>query len=333
MRKDLNLALMAIVLSTVIFSDRLLAEPNARAFAGVFKALPENMFLEGKIPSQAKIDLGKKLYLETALSKNKDLSCNSCHKIDSYGVDNKPTSDGTNGQKGTRNSPTSFNAAIHIAQFWDGRAKDVEEQALGPILNPVEMSMSSDSEVVDRIAATPEYVAMFKTVYPDQSNPISYKNIGDAIGAFERTLVTPSRFDKFLEGSDGALTKEEQEGMVVFAQTGCITCHNGVGIGGGMYQKLGLVKPYQTTDLGRYEVTKLESDKYVFKVPSLRNIEKTAPYFHDGSITKLEDAVKLMASHQLGKELSSKEVGKIVTFLKSLTGDLKKEAVPGAPKL
>ncbi len=298
------------------------AQPNARAFAGVFKPLPDNMFVDGEVPSQDVLNLGKKLYFETDLSTSRDISCNSCHRIDSYGVDNEAKSPGTNGQRGDRNSPSSFNAALHISQFWDGRAKDVEEQALGPILNPKEMAMQSDAHVIDRISARPEYVSLFYKAFPNEKDPITYKNIGIAIGNFERILVTPSRFDDYLKGNEDALSTEEKEGMVLFSTTGCITCHNGVGVGGGMYQKLGLVKPYPTEDLGRFEATKVEADKYFFKVPSLRNVEKTGPYFHDGSIKTLPEAVKIMASYQLGRELSDEDTNKIVVFLKSLTGTL-----------
>ena len=325
MNKSLNkiFILTMLLLSTKSALADAALDQEAKTYSAIFKSLPKDMFEPGNVPSEDKISLGKKLYLEKELSVNKDLSCNSCHKLDSYGVDNEPTSSGTKGQKGNRNSPTSFNAALHVAQFWDGRAKDVEAQALGPILNPVEMAMPSKEEVVKRISSKPEYVALFKKAFPGEGEPITYDNIGKAIGAFERTLVTPSKFDKYLNGDDKALSDDEKKGMLMFSKAGCITCHNGVAVGGAMYQKLGLVKPYPTKDLGRYEHTKNEADKYFFKVPSLRNVEKTAPYFHDGSIKTLPEAVKLMASHQLGRDLSDDEIGQIVTFLKTLTGEVK----------
>lgn len=297
---------------------------DPRVFAAMFKALPklDNLDQAGK----AKVDLGKKLYLDPVLSTNQDISCNSCHKLDGYGVDSKSVSDGTNNQKGDRNSPTSFNAFLHISQFWDGRAKDVEEQALGPILNPVEMAMASDAHVIDRLKKNPEYVMMFSSAFKGEKDPINYPNLGKAIGAFERTLLTPSRFDKYLEGDDGALSEIEKKGMVTFVQTGCTTCHNGVAVGGGMYQKLGLVVAYPTSDVGRFKVTNVESDRSVFKVPSLRNIEKTSPYFHDGSIKTLPEAVKLMGKHQLGRDLSDANISSIVSFLNSLTGDIPQSA-------
>lgn len=300
-------------------------DKKARSSSAIFKSLPDNMFVEGDVPSEEKIELGKKLYFETDLSLKKDLSCNSCHQLNKFGVDNESTSPGVDGKRGGRNSPSSFNAALHIAQFWDGRAKDVEEQALGPILNPIEMAMPNEEEVIKRLKARHEYVDLFKKVFPKDADPLNYKNIGKAIGAFERTLVTPSRFDTYLKGDEKALTDQEKRGLVRFVETGCIVCHSGVGLGGSMYQKLGLVKPYSTKDMGRFEHTKNESDKYFFKVPSLRNIEKTGPYFHDGSIKSLDQAIKIMSEYQLGKVLSDSEAEEIKVFLKSLTGELKKE--------
>jgi cytochrome c peroxidase len=308
-----------ILVLSLFISSSLIAEttPDPRSFTAMFKSLPGVAALD-----QAQVDLGKKLYLDPILSAKQDLSCNSCHRLDSYGVDNKPTSDGTNNQKGDRNSPTSFNAFLHLSQFWDGRAKDVEEQALGPILNPVEMAMASDKEVLARLKAKPEYVSLFKAAFKGEKDPITYPNVGKAIGAFERTLVTPSKFDKYLDGDDSALNEDEKKGLITFVQSGCTTCHNGVALGGGMYQKLGLVLPYETKDEGRFKVTKLESDKYVFKVPSLRNIDKTGPYFHDGSIKTLPEAIKLMGKHQLGRDLSENDISSIVNFLKALTGEV-----------
>lgn len=276
---------------------------------------------EAKVTNKARIELGRKLYFEKALSKNNDISCATCHNLKSFGVDNKPVSEGHLEQRGKRNAPTVFNAYLHIAQFWDGRAKDVEEQALGPILNPIEMALDSEEEAVARLKAKDSYRELFKKAFPDEKEPLTFKNIGRAIGAFERTLVTPSRYDRFLQGDDTALSEEEKRGLKKFKEHGCIACHNGSTLGGLQFQKIGVVVPYQTEDLGRYNVTKKESDKYVFKVPSLRNVAKTAPYFHDGKIRTLEMAVKLMAKHQLGKKLPDEDIKDIVAFLNSLTAD------------
>ncbi|MCB9030256.1 MAG: cytochrome-c peroxidase [Deltaproteobacteria bacterium] len=307
-----------------LFFIPLLILTNAHAdvpdsYKAIFAPLSDSAPNKDNPSSPAKIELGKKLYFEKKLSIDQDISCNSCHNLETYGVDNEPTSPGHKGQRGDRNSPTVLNAAFHIAQFWDGRAKDVEEQAIGPILNPVEMAMPAEKEVVQRLEADPEYVKLFKAAFPGEANPLTYINIGNAIGSFERTLITPSRFDDYLKGDDNAITQAEKEGLKTFVESGCITCHSGMVVGGMMYQKLGLVKPYPTEDTGRFKHTNNEADKYFFKVPSLRNVEKTAPYFHDGSIKTLEDAVKTMGEYQLGRNLSDEQVSSIVTFLKSLT--------------
>jgi cytochrome c peroxidase len=286
-------------------------------------ALPDLGAAPSDATQQAKITLGKKLYVDPRLSRDKDISCNSCHSLANFGVDNQKTSPGHKKQRGGRNSPSSFNAALHMAQFWDGRAKDVEEQALGPIQNPIEMAMAvGGKEVVARLSADAEYHELFKRAFPTEKDPLTFANVGKAIGAFERTLVTPSRFDAFVKGDDKALSDAGLAGLKTFKEVGCMACHNGATLGGQMYQKLGLVKPYATKDLGRFEVTKNEFDKNVFKVPSLRNVEKTAPYLHDGSIATLEEAVRIMGEYQLGRKLDDKQVAEIVTFLKSLTGKL-----------
>ena len=226
-----------------------------------------------------------------------------------------------------------LNASTHVAQFWDGRAEDVEAQAKGPILNPIEMGMPDEATVVAALGAIDGYAPLFAAAFPDTEAPITYDNLANAIGAFERTLITPSRFDTYLAGDGSALTAEERAGLDLFVSTGCTACHSGAGLGGSLYMKLGLVTPYETEDIGRMEVTGLESDRHVFKVPGLRNIAETGPYFHDGSIATLEEAVILMANHQLGKNLSVEEADSIVTFLKALTGELPEGAatVPEMP--
>ena len=286
-----------------------------------FEPLPASIIDEKK--NAALIALGKKLYLDPRLSINDTISCNSCHQLNNFGVDSQPTSPGHDGTRGGRNSPTTFNAALHIAQFWDGRAKDVEEQALGPILNPIEMGMPSEEAVVSKLKKIDEYKTLFADAFKDEKDPIQYKNIGKAIGAFERTLLTPSRFDDFLKGDENALNDAEKRGLTKFVQMGCANCHNVVAIGGNSYKKIGLVEPYETKDLGRYEVTGLETDKKVFKVPSLRNIAQTGPYFHDGSIATLEQAIEEMAEHQLGREVGPGFIEDVKAFLGSLTSKSK----------
>jgi len=294
----------------------------AQSYRSIFKPLP-NPVVAKTAAEKAKLKLGQMLFHETKLSIDGKISCNSCHALDNYGVDGEQFSTGFKNQKGGRNSPTVYNAYLHIAQFWDGRAKDVEEQALGPILNPVEMAMPSAKAVVDVLKKDTRYKNLFTKAFPNQINSLTYKNVGNAIGYFERTLVTPSRFDAYLKGDDKAITPAEKAGLHTFVTTGCIACHIGTGIGGSMYQKLGLVKPYQTKDLGRFEVTKNEADKYFFKVPSLRNVAKTAPYLHDGSLKTLDQTVRVMAEYQLGRKLDDKKVTEIVTFLNALTADKK----------
>ncbi len=282
-----------------------------------FEPLPASIIDEKK--NAALIALGKKLYLDPRLSVNDRIACSSCHQLDNFGVDSQPTSPGHEGKRGGRNSPTTMNAALHIAQFWDGRAKDVEEQALGPILNPIEMGMPSEAAVVDKLKKIDEYKSMFAEAFKDEKDPIQYKNVGKAIGAFERTLLTPSRFDDYLKGDEKALNDTEKRGLQKFVNMGCATCHNGVAVGGNSYKKMGIVEPYDTADVGRFDVTGLETDKKVFKVPSLRNITKTAPYFHDGSVATLDEAISEMAEHQLGREVGPEFISDVKAFLSALT--------------
>jgi len=278
--------------------------------------------------TEATVALGRMLYYETRLSKNHDVSCNTCHPLDDYGADRQPVSDGHRKQTGTCNAPTVYNAAGHFVQFWDGRAPDVEEQAKGPVLNPVEMAMPSEKAVVAVLRSMPEYVAAFRKAFPGAKDPVGYDQMARAIGAFERKLVTPSRWDKFLQGDRAALTDAEKAGFNKFLEVGCATCHAGTHLGANSFQKLGQVKPWShTADLGRYAVTRQDADKMVFKVPSLRNIEKTAPYYHDGSVKTLEEAVRLMAEHQNGRLLVQAEVESIVAWLKTLTGPIPQDYI------
>jgi cytochrome c peroxidase len=295
---------------------------EARAKAQVFfQPLPDSMPGSEK-DSKALVSLGKKLYFEKALSANNSQSCNSCHMVDKNrgGVDNEPTSSGAFGKRGGRNSPTVLNAGFHMAQFWDGRAADLAAQAKGPILNPIEMAMPSEAEVISKLSAIAAYPKAFAAAFPGEKEALNYENIAKAIAAFERTLVTHDRFDDFLKGSDAALSPGELQGLDAFVSTGCIACHNGPLMGANSYQKMGVVNAYANgEDLGRYAVTKAEEDKLKFKVPSLRNIALTAPYFHDGKAATLEEAVRQMAWLQLGKKLEDAEVKSIAGFLASLT--------------
>ncbi len=319
--------LLAALLTGHAFADSEDVKTLLTRSRQVFGSPPSEIVSASNPVSEAKVDLGRRLYYETKLSQSGEISCNSCHDLAAYGVDGEPTSPGHEGQRGGRNSPTVYNAAAHLSQFWDGRAADVEEQAKGPILNPIEMAMPSEEAVVAVLESTPIYPPLFKAAFPGESNPVTYDNMARAIGAFERRLVTPSRFDDFLAGDENALSKEELTGLQVFMDSGCTACHVGPVIGGSLYQKIGLVRPYETEDQGRFAVTGKEADRQFFKVPSLRNIEKTGPYFHDGSIKELEQAIRLMGIHQLGRDLSEQQVDAIAAFLASLTGRIDQDYI------
>jgi cytochrome c peroxidase len=291
-----------------------------------FGQLPVAMPAADNPATAARVALGRMLYADPRLSIDETVSCASCHGLDTYGVDHRPVSLGVRGQLGERNAPTVFNAAGHVAQFWDGRAPTVEEQAKGPILNPVEMGMPDGDAVVARIKAIAGYRTAFAAAFPGEADPVTYDNLARAIGAFERLLVTPSRWDAFQAGDHDALTPAERQGLQTFVALGCQVCHGGTYLGGQMFQKVGLVEPWpDQADLGRYAVTRSAGDRLVFKVPSVRNIERTAPYFHDGQVAELDEAVRLMARHQLGRELKDRDVASVVTWLKALTGTVPHE--------
>jgi cytochrome c peroxidase len=302
-------------------SRRAGVEPNKLR---IFGALPAAIEQRSPTPvAPERIALGRMLFYEPRLSKSGAISCNSCHPLDSYGADNEPTSDGHQGALGERNSPSVYNAAGHFAQFWDGRAPDVEEQAKGPVLNPVEMAMRSEQAVVAVLKSIPAYVEAFKRAFPDDKDPVTFDHAALAIGAFERGLVTPSRWDRFLRGDHSALTPAEIAGFNTFLQSGCASCHAGTYVGGKMFQRIGLLRDWpDQSDPGRYKLTRSEADRMVFKVPSLRNVAKTAPYFHNGKVKTLEEAVLYMAEYQLGNKLTEGEVRAIVAWLQALTGEI-----------
>lgn len=275
-----------------------------------------------------KIDLGRMLYYDTRFSIGQDISCNSCHDLEKYGVDGQKVSLGHKKQPGTRNSPTVYNAAGHFAQFWDGRAATVEEQATMPVLNPIEMAMPSKEYVLQVLKSIPGYVEAFKTAFPDDPDPVTFENFGNAIGAFERGLVTPAPWDKFLAGEKDAISDEAKAGFNAFVTKGCLTCHMGTYIGGAGFQKLGVIKPWPNQkDQGRFEVTKKPEDKMIFKVSSLRNVMKTAPYFHDGSAATIEEAIRTMATHQFPIPLTDADVKNIVAWFETLTGEIPMEYI------
>ena len=273
-----------------------------------------------KVKNAGLVELGKKLYFDTRLSKSGFISCNSCHNLSLGGTDNLKTSIGHNWQKGPINAPTVLNSSMNLAQFWDGRAADLKAQAGGPIANPGEMAFTH-ALAIEVLQSIPGYVAEFKAVFGFSS--ITIDEVTKAIAAFEETLVTPnSRFDKWLKGDKKALNATEVAGYTLFKDSGCTACHNGAAVGGNSFQKMGVVADYKATSPaeGRVAVTKDEADRFNFKVPTLRNVELTYPYFHDGEAATLTQAVDTMGRIQLGKTFTAEENGKIVAFLKTLTG-------------
>ncbi|MFS1421670.1 cytochrome-c peroxidase [Shewanella sp. 10N.286.48.B5] len=292
---------------------------------------PIEVIMPAVITEPEKVELGKMLFFEPRLSMSGFISCNSCHNLSLGGVDALPTSIGHEWQQGPINSPTVLNADYMLAQFWDGRAATLKDQAAGPIDNPKEMGYTHDL-AVDTIASMPAYVARFNDIYG--SNEVNIDRITDAIATFEKTLVTPnSPFDKYLEGDKKAISADAQTGYQLFKDKGCVACHNGPAVGGTMYMKMGLIKPFHTDNPaeGRKGVTGKEADKFVFKVPTLRNIELTYPYFHDGSVWNLDEAVNTMADIQLGQKMSAKETAQMVEFLNSLTGEQPQIMLPILP--
>ncbi len=311
--------LLALSAAAVAIIGADLTIPHDR-LAG-FQPLPLVMSSSANPATVTQVNLGRMLYYDTRLSADHKVSCNTCHLLEHYGTENSPVSTGFRGQAGNRNSPTVYNAAGQLAQFWDGRAADVEAQAKGPVTNPVEMAMSSPERVVATLNSIPGYVTMFHEAFPGETDPVTFDNMAAAIGAFERGLVTPSRWDRFLEGDQSALTAPEKKGFNTFYEAGCAACHSGAYLGGSQYQRLGLVKAWPDThDPGRFSVTHNEADRNVFKVPTLRNIDRTGPYYHDGSIATLDEAIAKMGEYQLGRQLNSTEVASIKTYFKALTG-------------
>lgn len=296
---------------------------------------PRDVFIkpiEAVTPKEpAKVELGKKLFFETRLSKSGALSCNSCHNLSRGGTDNLTSSIGDHWQQGPINSPTVLNSSMNVAQFWDGRAKDLREQAGGPIANPKEMA-STHEHAVAVLSSIPQYRDEFKAVFGKDT--IDIAQVTEAIAAFEETLVTPdSKFDKWIKGDDAALTEVEMKGYELFKNSGCVACHNGAAVGGNSFQKMGVIEPYKTDNPaeGVAGLTKKDEDRFKFKVPTLRNVELTAPYFHDAGAKTLEDAVTTMGKIQLGKQFTDDEVKSIVAFLKTLTGTQPQVAMPLLP--
>lgn len=299
----------------------------------IFGQLPKAIVSEKNPITLEKVKLGKILFYETRISVDRTVSCARCHPIGLYAADGLKKSIGNNCKINLRNAPTLFNAAGQISAHWIGNRTDVEDQAKQSVIGPPSFGMPSYAAVEKRLKEIKGYVELFRKACPGDNEPVTVDNFAKAVGAFERTLVTPSPFDDFLRGGKDALKEQEKRGLKTFMEAGCTTCHSGTYVGGQMYQKFGIVEPYwkytksEEIDEGRFTVTKNEFDKYVFKVPVLRNVAKTAPYFHDGSVDKLKDAVWVMGKIQLGRDLTQSQIEDIVSFLKCLTGKIPEDAL------
>ena len=325
----------ALVVSAAMAADdaSLLAEARQ-----VFQPLPKDMSIANAPVTKERVMLGRMLFFDPRLTADGNVSCATCHQPALYGTDARPTSIGVKQRPHPRNAPTILNAPLAFVNHWRGDRESVEDQADQALKSPITSGLE-ERDVVDRLSRIGGYAALFEAAFPKDPHPITVKTMAVAIAAYERTLITPSRFDDYLAGDVAALSPAARAGLQTFIKTGCAACHSGVGIGGGMYQKFGIVEDYwtatgsRTIDKGRADVTKDPTDLYVFRVPSLRNVAMTAPYFHDGSIAALPDAVRVMARVQLGTKLSDLEVNDIVAFLESLTGDLPPEfaAAPVLP--
>ncbi len=324
-----------IIASTIFLGQQLVAAVE----------IPKQLIPADNPSSEQKIELGKQLYFDTRLSKNGTVSCNSCHNVMKGGDDAKMVSTGVGGKKGGRNSPTVWNAAFYSVQFWDGRAATLEDQAKGPMTNPVEMAMPNHDEVVARLKKIPEYVTQFNTAF-NNDNALNIDNVARAIAAYERTLIAVnSPYDKYMAGQKDALSEQALKGLELVKAHGCVSCHNGnnfagpeLALGTGFYMKFPTYpgsqyeKKYDLiSDTGRHNVTKNDADKHMWRVATWRNIAKTAPYFHNGKVKTLDEAVKVMAKTQLNKDLPDKEVKEIVAFLNSLTGEFPKQTEPKLP--
>lgn len=311
-------AIMVLAAGNVWAKDEL----QKRA-AALFKPVPRQATAE-KV-NHDRINLGRMLYFDPRLSSSQLISCNTCHNVGLGGIDLQETSIGHGWQKGPRNAPTVLNAVFNVAQFWDGRAIDLKEQAKGPVQASVEMN-NTPAQVIATLKSIPGYAAPFRKAFPKEGDPITFDNIAKAIEDFEATLITPDApFDKYLRGDGKALNQKQLDGLRLFVEKGCAACHNGVNVGGSGYFPFGVVERpdgyiLPAGDMGRFKVTNTSSDQYVFKSPSLRNISMTQPYFHSGKVWRLRDAVGLMGSAQLGIKLSDEEGDRIVAFLSSLTG-------------
>ena len=326
----------ASIAGALLLASPLHAEGLRDKAASVFKPLPSTVpAVKNNKITKEKIELGKALFFDPRLSASGIFSCNSCHNVGTGGDDNIEHSIGHGWQKGPRNAPTVFNSVFNTAQFWDGRAEDLKAQAKGPIQAGVEMA-NTPEQVVKTLNSMPQYVAWFKTAFPDEKDPVTFDNTAKAIEAFEATLITPAPFDRFLNGDETALSDKQKVGLELFVDKGCAGCHGGINVGGEGYFPFGVIeKPgaeiLPENDKGRFAVTKTADDQYVFRAASLRNVAVTAPYFHSGQVWDLKQAVAVMGTSQLGTEIEPKEIDAIVEFLHALTGEVPRIEYPVMP--
>lgn len=303
----------------------------------LFKPVPQQApALKHNPATTAKAALGKTLFFDPRLSTSQLISCNTCHNLGLGGADLQETSIGHRWQKGPRNAPTVYNAVFDLAQFWDGRAKDLQTQAKGPVQAPMEMN-SSSTLVETTLKSIPGYATLFREAFPGEADPVTFDNMARAIEVFEASLVTPdARFDRFLKGEISGLHKDEMEGLRIFMDKGCASCHGGINLGGAGYYPFGVMEApageiRPAADTGRFKVTNTESDRYVFKAPSLRNVAVTQPYFHSGKVSSLQESVAVMGTAQLGVRLTEADRGRVVAFLGTLTGRPPKLIYPELP--
>nr|WP_211364789.1 cytochrome-c peroxidase [Roseospira marina] len=319
--------------SAQTIDDSALLEQATALFSPIPHMIPK---INDNAVTKEKIELGRMLFFDPRLSSSHLLSCNTCHNLAMGGDDNLETSIGHGWQAGPRNAPTVYNAVLNVAQFWDGRAEDLKTQAKGPIQAGVEMNSRPDV-VVATLKSMPEYVAHFDRAFPNEDDAVTFDNLARAIEAFEATLLTPaSPFDQYLEGNTNAMTEPQKRGLKTFIDTGCIACHSGVNVGGQSYHPFGVVEQpgsdiLPPDDKGRFSVTETATDQYVFRAPALRNVARTAPYFHSGRVWDLKQAVAVMGVSQLGEELNAQQVDDIVAFLTALNGEIPETVVPQLP--
>jgi cytochrome c peroxidase len=348
-----NFPILAAFLAVLAGSPGLAADPLRDRAKGLFEAIPATPPpLRGQQATPEKVSLGTMLYFDPRISENHDISCSTCHHIGMGGVDGRSSSIGHTGQLGGRKVLTVLNAVFNKSQFWDGRAGDLEAQVVtsvmafpsallksrgGPVLPSEELTQVTKQQAIAQLKGIPGYVTAFAAAFPGEADPITYANVAKAIAAFESTLITPGApFDRWLEGDDSGLSAAQKQGLTTFIEKGCSTCHNGINIGGGMYARFGVARSpgpefLPSDDWGRFAITRDVGDKYVFKVPSLRNITLTAPYFHTGHSWDLAQAVAVMGEAQLDKKLTDAEIAAIVEFLESLTGRQPAVVLPVLP--